>query len=54
MNHEDDMPVGECVVCGEQLDHSKAGFCKLCSEPFCWDACGGWFQSEHRCIYCQE
>lgn len=37
-----DSPVGQCVVCGDDLDNEDAGFCVECKHPFCWSACGGW------------
>lgn len=54
MNFEDFCPVGECVVCGEQLDFNEAGFCELCKQPFCWGECGGWNFGKHMCNNCQE
>ena len=53
MDFEDMMPVGECVVCNTQLDHSEAGFCKSCGGPFCWSTCGGWHGGEHCCDICK-
>lgn len=54
MDIGDMMPVGPCCVCGTQLDHTEAGFCKSCGEPFCWSGCGGWWGSSHRCDNCLE
>ena len=28
------MPCGDCCVCGEELDHSEAGFCGTCAMNF--------------------
>ena len=47
-----DMPIGNCVVCDEPLDHSDAGFCGDCGGAFCWSCCGGWGPSKHRCDNC--
>ncbi len=47
-----DMPVGECCVCEEPLDHSDAGFCDDCGAAFCWSGCGGWGPDGHRCNNC--
>ena len=47
-----DMPIGICVVCDEELDHSDAGFCGECGGAFCWGYCGGWGESDHRCNNC--
>ena len=48
----DDMPVGQCCVCEEELDHQDAGFCKDCGGAFCWSDCGGWGPDGHRCNNC--
>jgi hypothetical protein len=58
MGIEDFCYVGDCSVCEETVDHSEAGFCKICGEPFHWSMCGGWAHWEegydHICNNCQE
>ena len=54
MNPEDLMPVGECCVCGDMVDHSEAGFCATCGGAFCWGQCGSWGESGHECNNCKE
>lgn len=49
-----DMPIGTCVVCEDQLDHSDAGFCEVCGGAFCWWNCGDWQLGEHRCTTCMD
>lgn len=49
---EDFEYAGECVICEEILDMSEAGFCKGCGNSFCWERCGTWHDSEHRCQNC--
>jgi hypothetical protein len=39
---EDMMPVGDCCVCGEYLDHLDMGNCENCGGAFHWNECGGW------------
>jgi len=48
------MPCGDCCVCGEELDHSEAGFCGTCGQGFHWSRCGDWHGSQHRCNTCAE
>lgn len=45
---------GDCPVCREPVDHSDAGFCKQCGNPFHWHECGGWHNGNHVCSQCQE
>jgi hypothetical protein len=47
-----DMPCGDCSVCGELVDHSEAGFCKSCGSAFHWNECGRWVGGEHTCDGC--
>lgn len=48
-----DMPCGLCGVCDEEVDHSEAGFCGECGQPFHWGQCGGWGSTEHVCNSCR-
>ena len=51
---EDDMPIGDCVVCGDDLDLNDSGFCSHCKQSFCWNKCGDWVHANHCCIECKE
>lgn len=51
---EDQMPCGNCVVCGEPLDFADAGFCIDCQGGFHWGRCGGWSGGVHRCASHRE
>lgn len=53
MGEMGEMPVGLCCVCGDELDHSDAGFCQACGGAFCWSRCGGWVDDEHICNNCK-
>lgn len=54
MNLEDQMPVGDCVVCGETVDHSEMGNCGTCGNVFHWRRCGEWGDNEHICNLCKK
>lgn len=57
MSYGDDaMPCGDCVVCGEYLDHRDLGTCKKCGEGFHWNRCGGWSDDGdyHICGICKS
>jgi len=45
--------VGQCAVCGDPIDHTHAGFCEECGQPFCWGFCGSWQGGKHVCNNCQ-
>jgi len=49
-----DMPIGNCNVCGNPLDHSDAGFCEECGQAFHWNNCGRWLNNKHCCDTCKE
>ncbi len=51
--NEDFCYVGDCCVCDEPVDESKAGYCGECGQPFCWSNCGGWGSREHVCNNCK-
>lgn len=53
MKHEDFEWCGDCSVCSDGVDHSDAGFCAQCKEPFHWGTCGGWVDGEHVCGSCE-
>ncbi len=53
MSFENLMPIGNCIVCGEYLDHSEAGFCETCGQGFHWGDCGDWDDQEHKCDNCK-
>lgn len=48
-----DMPCGLCCVCDEPVDHSEAGFCRVCGGAFHWRGCGGWSGMQHVCDECE-
>ena len=54
MDFEDLMPIGNCTVCNEYLDHSDAGFCETCGQGFHWAKCGQWGDSGHECNNCKN
>lgn len=54
MSQEDFEYCGDCPVCDEAVDHSDAGFCKTCGQPFHWARCGTWHNGEHTCDNCKE
>lgn len=54
MSFEDQMPVGDCIVCGEIVDHSEMGVCGTCGNVFHWSRCGVWGDDEHICDICKE
>jgi len=54
MDFEDAMPIGNCTVCDEYLDHSDAGFCETCGQGFHWGKCGQWGDSGHECKSCKD
>lgn len=49
---EDFEYAGNCVVSGELLDMSEAGFCESCGGSFMWGVHGGWKNSKHCCANC--
>ena len=54
MDIEDLMPVGNCCVCGEMVDHSEMGNCETCGGVFHWSQCGSWEGGKHTCNNCME
>ena len=52
MNPDDLEPVGDCIVCGEMVDHYEMGVCNSCDGIFHWSRCGGWGNTEHECNLC--
>ena len=47
-----DMPIGQCAICDDDLDHEDAGFCDICKRQFCWGYCGEWLDGKHACQEC--
>jgi len=54
MDYEDLMPVGDCCVCGDMVDHSEMGNCETCGGVFHWSQCGSWENGKHTCEKCME
>jgi len=48
------MPVDQCCVCNDPLDHQYAGFCECCKGAFCWTHCGDWGVLGHMCNNCGD
>lgn len=48
-----DMYCGVCPICDEDVDHSEAGFCDHCKQPFHWSRCGTWIGGVHSCNECE-
>ena len=46
--------VGDCPVCDEMVDESKAGYCESCGQPFHWSKCGSWYNGKHMCNFCKD